>query len=385
MTWNWQQPDWPTFQWDEARLETAEKQFLVGGGMLLGTVRHLGNEERDQLTIEAMSTEAVTTSEIEGEILDRVSVQSSIRKQLGLAADERRVRPAERGIAEIMVDLYRSFAEPLSEEMLFRWHRMVMSGRRDLKDVGRYRTGAEPMQVVSRAMYKPKVHFEAPPSSRVPSEMARFITWFGRKGPGEKEALPALTRAGIAHLYFECIHPFEDGNGRIGRAISEKALAQSLGQPTLTALAATILARRKNYYEVLEASNKQNEITNWLMWFAGVAIEAQRRTIAMVEFLIDKTKLLDRLKGQLNERQEKALLRMFREGPEGFRGGLTAGKYSTITGASPATTTRDLADLVAKGALVREGERRHASYRLSAPLRPVPRVTLNDRGELAEK
>lgn len=385
MTWNWQQPDWPTFQWDRARLEAAEKEFLVGGGMFVGTVRHLGNEERDQLTIEAMSTEAVTTSEIEGEVLDRASVQSSIRKQLGLAADERRVRPAERGIAEMMVDLYRSFAEPLSEEMLFRWHRMVMSGRRDLKDVGRYRTGAEPMQVVSQTMHEPKVHFEAPPSSRVPSEMARFITWFGRTGPAQKEALPALTRAGIAHLYFECIHPFEDGNGRIGRAISEKALAQSLGQPTLTALAATILARCKNYYEVLEASNKKNEITNWLMWFAGVAIEAQRRTIATVEFLIDKTKMLDQLKRQLNERQEKALLRMFREGPEGFRGGLTAGKYSTITGASPATTTRDLADLVAKSALVREGERRHARYPLSVPLRPVRRVTITEHGTLSEE
>src|SRR2546430_4383889 len=241
------------------------------------------------------------------------------------------------------------------------------------------------MQVVSQAMHEPKVHSEAPPSSRVPSEMGRFMTWFGGTEPGQKEALPALTRAGIVHLYFECIHPFEDGNGRIGRAISEKALAQSLGQPTLTALAATILARRKNYYEVLEASTKKNEITNWLLWFAGVAIEAQRRTIAMVEFLIDKTKLLDRLRGQLNERQEKALLRMFREGPEGFRGGLSAGKYSTITGASPATATRDLADLVAKGALVREGERRHARYHVGVPLRPVPHVTLNERGELAEK
>jgi Fic family protein len=187
MTWNWQQPDWPTFQWERARLEAAEKQFLVGGGMFVGTVRHLGNEERDQLTIETMSTEAVTTSEIEGEVLDRASVQSSIRKQLGPAADERRVRPAERGIAEMMVDLYRSFAEPPSEGMLFRWHRMVMSGRRDLKDVGRYRTGAEPMQVVSQAMHEPKVHFEAPPSSRVPSEMARFITWFGRTGLAKKK------------------------------------------------------------------------------------------------------------------------------------------------------------------------------------------------------
>jgi Fic family protein len=384
MTWNWQKPDWPNFRWDRARLEAAEKQFLVTGGVFVGTVRHLGKQERDQLTIEAMSTEAVTTSEIEGEILDRASVQSSLRKQLGLATDERRVRPAERGIAEMMVDLYRSFAEPLTEETLFRWHRMVMSGSRNLRDVGRYRTGAEPMQVVSGPIDEPRVHFEAPPSSRLPSEMERFIAWFRRIAPGGEQALPALTRAGIAHLYFESIHPFEDGNGRIGRAIAEKDLAQSLGQPTLTALAATILARRKNYYEALEAANKENEITRWLMWFAGVAIEAQRRTIALVEFLIDETKLLDRLKGQLNARQEKALLRMLREGPEGFRGGLPAGKYSSITGASPATTTRDLADLVAKGALVREGERRYARYHLSVPLRPTPHVTLTEKGELAE-
>jgi Fic family protein len=384
MNWNWQKPDWPNFRWDHARLEAAEKQFLVSGGVFVGTVRHLGKEERDQLTVEVMSTEAVTTSEIEGEILDRASVQSSLRKQLGLATDEGRVRPAERGIAEMMVDLYRSFAEPLSDEALFRWHRMVMSGSRNLRDVGHYRTGAEPMQVVSGPIGEPRVHFEAPPASRAQSEMERFIAWFNRTAPGREEPLPALTRAGIAHLYFESIHPFEDGNGRIGRAIAEKTLAQSLGQPTLTALAATILARRKSYYEALEAANKENEITHWLMWFASVAIEAQRRTIALVEFLIDKTKLLDRLRGQLNERQEKALLRMFREGPDGFKGGLSAGKYSTITGASPATTTRDLADLVAKGALVREGERRYARYRLSVPLRPVPRVTLTERGEISE-
>jgi len=301
-----------------------------------------------------------------------------------LDTDDRRVRPAERGIAEMMVDLYRSFAEPLSEETLFRWHRMVVRGRRDLKDVGRYRTGAEPMQVVSGARQAPKIHFEAPPASELACEMSRFVSWFCRTGPGREEPLPALTRAGIAHLYFESIHPFEDGNGRIGRAIAEKALAQSTGQPTLTGLAATILARRKNYYEALEAANKQNEMTGWLAWFAGIAIEAQRRTLAHVEFLIDKTKVLDRLKGQLNERQEKALLRMFREGPAGFRGGLSAGKYSTLTGASPATATRDLTDLVAKGGLVREGARRHARYHLSVPLRPVPHWTLNEQGELVE-
>ncbi len=384
MAWNWQRPDWPNFTWNRDRLAAAEQQFLVGGGVLVGTVKHLGSEERDQLTIEVMSTEAVTTSEIEGEVLDRASVQSSIRKQLGLATDNRRVRPAEQGIAQMMVDLYRLFAAPLSDETLFAWHRMVVSGRRDLKDVGRYRTSDEPMQVVSGAIHSPKVHFEAPPSSQVKSEMARFIAWFGRTGPGGEEPLPALTRAGLAHLYFESIHPFEDGNGRIGRAIAEKSLAQSSGQPTLTALAATVLTRRKSYYDALEAANKQNEITGWLAWFAGVAIEAQRGTTALVEFLIDKAKLLDRLRGQLNDRQEKALLRMFREGPEGFKGGLSAGNYSRITGASPATATRDLVDLVAKGALVRVGERRHARYHLGVPLHAVRHVTLNERGELEE-
>jgi Fic family protein len=384
MIWNWQQPDWPFFTWDHARLQTAEQQFLLGGGVLVGTVKHLGSEEQDELTVEAMSSEALTTSEIEGEILNRASVQSSIRKQMGLETDRRRVRPAEQGIAEMMVDLYRSFGNSLSEDMLFSWHRMVMAGRRDLKDVGRYRTGAEPMQVVSRAIYESKVHFEAPPSSGVGAEMWRFMDWFQRTGPRGEECLPALTRAGISHLYFESIHPFEDGNGRIGRAVAEKSLAESLGRPTLMALAATILAQRKSYYEALEAANKHNEITTWLAWFAGVVIEAQHRTIALVEFLIDKAKLLDRLKDHLNERQEKALLRMLREGPEGFKGGLSAGKYCAITGASPATATRDLVDLVAKGALVRAGERKHARYHLGVPLRPVRRVVLNQRGEPVE-
>ena len=384
MTWNWQQPDWPQFTWEGGRLSRAEREFLLGGGVLLGTVKHLPGAERDQLAVEAMSTEAVTTSEIEGEMLDRESVQSSIRRQLGLAADNRRAAPAEQGIAEMMVDLYRSFAAPLTEEMLFEWHRMLMAGSRGLAEIGRYRRGAEAMQIVSGPVGEPKVHFEAPPSSQVPAEMERFIAWFERTGPGAREALPALTRAGIAHLYFECIHPFEDGNGRIGRAIAEKSLAQTLGRPTLTALAATILGRKRSYYEAFEAANRKNEITGWLAWFAGMAIEAQRRTLALVEFLIDKGKLFERLKGQINERQEKALVRMFREGPDGFKGGLSAGKYATITGASPATTTRDLVDLVEKGALIRAGELRHARYQLSIPLRATRQITVNERGKLVE-
>ena len=384
MSWNWQQPDWPHFTWIRGRLATAEKEFLLGSGVFLGATKHLGDDDRNQLTVEAMSTEALTTSEIEGEILDRASVQSSIQRQLGLATDKRKVRAAEQGISEMIINLYKSFSNPLTDDTLFAWHGMLTSGRRDLKDIGRYRTGDEPMQVISGPVGASKIHFEAPPWSRVPKEMTRLIAWFNRTAPGEEEPLPALTRAGVSHLYFECVHPFEDGNGRIGRALAEKALAQSVGQPTLIALAATILARRARYYDALEDANKSNEITPWLAWFAGTTIEAQRRTLTLTEFLIDKTKLFDRLGTEINERQKKALLRMFQEGPEGFKGGMSAGKYSTITGTSPATTTRDLADLVEKGALVREGERRHARYLLTVPLRPVAHVALDDRGDFVE-
>jgi Fic family protein len=382
MTWNWQQPNWPNFLWNKARFVKAEALFLVESGEFAGMVKHLGREDRDLVTVEAMSTEAVTTSEIEGEILDRDSVQSSIRRQLGLSTDRRRTGPAEQAIAEVMVDLYRTFAEPLSADTLFKWHRLLMSGRTDIDDPGGYRTHAESMQVVSGAIHAPKIHFEAPPSAEVPGEMLRFLDWFQRTAPGGSESLPSLTRAAIAHLYFVSIHPFEDGNGRIGRAIAEKALAQTIGRPTLTALAATILAKRKGYYDALEANNKSNEITEWIAWFAATAIEAQRRAIASVDFLIDKTRLLDRVNPVVNERQRKALLRMLQEGPEGFKGGLTAGKYTSITGASPATATRDLADLVAKDALLRAGERRHAYYALTIPLRPVAPVVIGRQGNV---
>lgn len=380
MEWNWERSDWPNFSWNETRLQRAEDQFLVGLGAFAGTVKHLAKSGRQQLTIDAVSAEALTTSEIEGEILDRASVQSSIRKQLGLATDKRRIAPAEEGISEMMVNLHRSFAEPLSNEMLFAWHRMLFGGRAGHEDIGRYRTGKAPMEVVSRPIHRRKVHFEAPPSSRLPGEMKRFVSWYNRTAPKGKEPLPAVTRAGIAHLYFESIHPFEDGNGRIGRAISEKALAQALGQPTLTALAATILLRRKAYYAALEAASRGNEITAWLAWFAGMAIEAQRRTAANVEFLLDKTRLLDRLRERLNPRQEKALLSMMREGPDGLKGGVSAGNYVTITRTSTATATRDLSDLVEMGALIRDGERRHARYRLAIPRRKVAQVAIDERG-----
>lgn len=366
MRWNWQLPDWPNFRFDADRIRAREAQFLKGSGVVIGSLHHLDEGERDGLTIELMSQEAVDSSAIEGEILDRASVQSSLAKHLGFAADQRRASPAEAGAAELMADVYRNHAAPLDDQTLFAWHAMLMNGRRDIVDVGRYRTHQDAMQIVSGALHAPRVHFEAPPSDTVSMEMSRFITWFNGSGPSSPSLLPAITRAAIAHLWFESIHPFEDGNGRIGRAIAEKALAQNLSAPTLTALAETIHRHRKAYYAALQLGSQSNDIDAWLTWFADIVIEAQARTITRIRFLIDKTRLLDRLRGEINERQEKALLRMFREGPDGFAGGLSAGNYRTITGAALATVTRDLVDLVEKGALLRTGERRYARYRLVA-------------------
>ena len=385
MKWNWQKSDWPRFTWSAERLAKAEDQFLLGAGVYRGAVLHLDDNSRDQLRVEAMSEEAVTTSEIEGEALDRESVQSSIRLALGLSTDAKRASPAERGIAEMMVALYRNFEDPLDEATLCTWHRMLMSDRRELRDIGNYRTHDESMQIVSGRAYDPKVHFEAPPSNTVRAEMTGFLEWFNRTAPSGDSPLPALTRAGTAHLYFESIHPFEDGNGRIGRAISEKALAQNVGQPTLTALATTILTRRRTYYERLETSSRSNEITEWLAWFSGIVLESQQRTQANIEFLIDKTKLLDRYRGELNERQLKVLLRVLREGPTGFEGGLSAGNYVRIASTSPATARRDLGDLVRKRMLSRTGERRNARYHLTIPVRQVGRISIDAKGDVVSE
>lgn len=337
-------------------------------GILIGASKHCSEEDKTLLTVDMMAGEAVKTSEIEGEYLNRDSVQSSIRRNLGLKTDNRRVQPAERGIADMMVDLYCNFAKPLSHTILYNWHKMLTSSRNDLKDIGRYRTHDEPMQVVSGPLYKPKIHFEAPPSKGMRKEMDQFVAWFSETAPSGKTSLPALTRAGIAHLYFVSIHPFDDGNGRIGRAIAEKALSQCLEQPTLIALSHTILSQRKAYYHALEESNKDTEITDWLLHFFKTVLHAQDYTQSTIDLLIEKTKLYDRVRGQLNKRQEKAIERMFREGVEGFKGGLSAENYITITGTSRATATRDLQSLVGMDALLKTGALKGTRYHLNIKL-----------------
>lgn len=361
MTWNWEHEDWPNFSYDAKALEELENRFLMGSGTLLGAFKHLDGEQQQSITIDLISDEALKTSEIEGEYLDRESLQSSIRKQLGLQASKQKIAPAEQGVSEMMINLYQNFDTPLEHQTLFEWQKMLLKGRTDLKEVGCYRSNPEPMQVVSGAIHKPKIHFEAPPSKIIRNEMDDFIRWF----QNSKHKLPALTRAGIAHSYFVSIHPFEDGNGRIGRAISEKAMAEELGQPTLISLAQTIESKRKAYYDALQSVNRTNEITDWLIYFSNTVLDAQQRTMRLVEFSIAKAKLYDRLGEQLNARQAKVIDRLFKEGPDGFKGGLSAENYISITKTSRATATRDLADLVKKDALTKKGELKHTRYYLN--------------------
>jgi Fic family protein len=365
MTWNWQQANWPNFTYDSKALDPLERDFLLRSGEFIGAFKHVGENDQNVLKIELISEEALKTSQIEGQILNRDSVQSSLRRQFGLGQDNRPVPAAERGIAEMMADLYRTYGAPLKHGTLFSWHKMLLAGDRSIRVIGGYRTHAEPMQVLSNIAHEPKVHFEAPPSSAIRKEMDAFVQWFNATSPKGPNALPAVTRAGIAHLYFESVHPFEDGNGRIGRAISEKSLAQNIGQPSLIALAYTIERARKGYYDALERNNKANEITDWLLWFGQTILDAQANTINRVDFYVAKAKFYEKHQGAFNERQGKAVARMFREGIDGFKGGLSAENYVNITKASRATATRDLQELVAMGALTRTGELRHTRYHLN--------------------
>lgn len=365
MKWNWQHKNWPNFTYDATALSEYESQFLHKAGIMYGSLKHITEDDKESLRVQLISEEAYKTSEIEGEILDRDSLQSSIRKHFGLKTDNRKISAAEQGIAEMLVDVYKTYDMPLDNQRLFLWHKMLTNGRRDLQDMGQYRTHTDPMQIVSGSLYNPEVHFEAPPSQNVPSEMEAFINWFNGQGEEEGAKLPILLRSGIAHIWFESIHPFEDGNGRIGRAISEKALSQGLGRPTLIALAQAIERSRKAYYAALQIVNRELDIQDWLEYFCQTVLEAQDYTQNMIDFLIEKSKLYERFEDKLNERQGKVITRMFDAGIEGFKGGLSAENYISISGAARATATRDLQGLVEIGALTKSGERKYTRYYLN--------------------
>ncbi|QMU66715.1 MAG: DUF4172 domain-containing protein [Flavobacteriaceae bacterium] len=366
MLWNWLLKNWPQFTYDKKVLVELEQVFIQNSGTVVGALKHIADDSKDDLLVEILSDEAMKTSEIEGEFLNRDSVQSSIKKKLGLSFDNRKVPPAEFGIAEMMVDLYQNYDKSLSHNQLFEWHKMITNGRRDLTNIGAYRTHTEPMQVVSGSYNKPNIHFEAPPSSQIPREMEQFIRWFNdvHTKKNELDMFP-LIKSGIAHLYFVSIHPFEDGNGRIGRAIAEKSIALSTKKPTLISLSHTIEANKKDYYTFLENNNKTLEITDWLTYFGKTIVDAQKNTLKQIDFLIEKTKFFDRHTTQLNDRQLKVVKRLFEAGYRGFKGGLSAKNYVKIAKTSESTATRDLLDLVKKGILIKTGTFKSTRYSLN--------------------
>jgi Fic family protein len=256
------------------------------------------------------------------------------------------------GIARLIISLNQTFNNPITEQQLFDWHTMLFSDPNQRKglEIGHWRQDAEPMQIVSGPLGHEVVHFEAPPSTQVPKDMAQFIEWFN----SSRTQLSGIVRAAIAHLYFESIHPFEDGNGRIGRAIAEKALSQELGRPVLFSLSTAILANKKEYYSQLSKfSHYDLEITGWITYFANTVYQAQSIANNKIQFVFDKTKFWNRFQKLLNERQEKVIARMFEAGPTGFIGGINAAKYMSIAKCSKATATRDLAELVEYGCLIK--------------------------------
>lgn len=373
VVYNWQQEDWPDFRYNLEKVEPQLFEYAQKAGQAQGISQALPPEIQIDQVLHVMVEEAIKTSEIEGVYLSRKDVISSIRKNLGLEAEGVQIRDVKaRGIAEMLMDARKTFQEPLSHPKLFEWHSLLMAKATDI-EIGKYRTHPEPMQVVSGAAGKDKVHFEAPPSEHVPGEMDKFIRWFNETAPDGSLVIHAgPIRSAIAHLYFETIHPFEDGNGRVGRAIAEKVLSQHLNYPVLFSLSGAIESKKNEYYNALEEAQRSNEITSWINYFVETILAAQASAAEQIEYTLRKSKFFDRYHEHLNDRQLKVILRMFEEGPGGFKGGMNATKYISIAKTSKATATRDLQELVSRGILIPSGAGgRSTSYEL----RLVPQET----------
>ncbi len=366
MMYNWQQSDWPNFTFDTAQIEDLLIDFAQKLGRSTGLLEAISENSQKEAVIELMVLEAIKTSEIENEYLSRQDVMSSIRRNLGFTTNIDRTSDLRaEGASELMVSVRENHDQPLSQEMLFSWHGMIMKGSRGI-NVGQWRTHQDPMQVVSGAIGKEKVHFEAPPSQRVPKEMQRFIKWFNDTAPGgAKEIKKALVRSAIAHAYFETIHPFEDGNGRIGRAISEKALSEGMGKPALISLSRTIEANKKDYYNALKEAQSSNDVTDWINYFVRMVVDAQAQAEELITFTVKKSKFFDCYKDRLSKRQIRVANRMLDEGPKGFDGGMSAKKYMAIAKTTKASATRDLQDLVEKEAFIVSGAGRSTKYEVN--------------------
>jgi len=362
----WELPDWPRFRWDADELALPLAAAHLKQGKLLGRMERLGFALRCEAELEATTEEAVKNAEIEGETLNRESVRSSVARRLGIP--DAALGPEDRradGLVEMMLDATRNFSIPLTRERLFAWQAALFpTGRSGLDAIrlGAWRDDASgPMQVVSGPIGRQKVHFEAPPAARVDAEMQAFLAWFN-----EPQAIDGILHAAVAHLRFVTIHPFDDGNGRIARALADMSLARAENSPQrFYSLSGQIRRDRSSYYGSLERTQKGGlDITARLLWF----VECFAKTLDAAELacasVLHKAEFWHRhALTPLNERQQTMLNRLL----DGFQGKLTARKWTAIAKCSMPTAQRDIKDLVDRGVLMRnEGGTKNTSYSVIA-------------------
>ncbi|MFL6633917.1 MAG: Fic family protein [Massilia sp.] len=368
----WQALDWPNWRYDLAALASPLAQVSQAQGLLLGRLTDIGLRLRDQASLAALTDDVIKTSEIEGEHLNVASVRSSIARRLGV--DIGSLAPVDRhveGVVEMVLDATINSALPLTQARLCGWHAALFpTGYSGLSriSIGTWRDDAQgPMQVISGPIGRQRVHYEAPPAEHLSDEVKRFLEWLN----APLEAEPALIRAGLGHLWFVTLHPFDDGNGRIARAIGDLLLARADGSPQrFYSLSAQIQRERKAYYEILERTQKGNlDVTEWLLWFLQMLGEAVRLANHALDAVLDKARFWERMTGvALNERPIEVLNRLL----DGFEGKLTSSKWAALAKCSTDTALRDIHEQITHGVLQRSGTGgRSTSYDLVSK-RPNP-------------
>jgi Fic family protein len=366
-SWIWQHPGWPEFHWDSARLAQPLAAAHRAQGELSGMARLLDPKADLHAQLEVLTSEGVATSAIEGERFDPNAVRSSLARRLGLPTAGIPAPPrAIEALVDVLLDATQKLDKPLTQKMLAAWQAALFpTGRSGLSKVRvNALRGTAPMRIVSGPIEGPRVHYEALPRRGLERELKGFLDWFNKR-PADVDS---LVRAGIAHAWFELIHPFEDGNGRVGRSLLDRALAQDENRSSrLYSLSARFMAVRSEYYEALAALSRGDlDTTEWLRWFLAQVVAACGESAATVERVLQKARFWMRhSQSGFNERQRKAMNTLLDAGPGGFVGGLTNKKYAHLTHTSPATAQRDLAELVERGVLNVEGAGRSVRYVLA--------------------
>ena len=361
----WQLPDWPNWRYDHAALAKSLAEAHVAHGHLLGRMSHLGVSSREQATLQALTEDVVKTSEIEGELLNPQAVRSSLAQRLGI--DIGGLAPADRhvdGVVDMVLDATANHTQPLTTERLFGWHAALFptghSGLSRIRTAAWRDDATGPMQVVSGPIGRRTIHFEAPPAGRLGAETHAFLSWFNAESPEDR-----VIKAGLAHLWFVTLHPFDDGNGRISRAIGDMALARAeRSAQRFYSLAAQIQRERNDYYDLLEKTQKGDmDVTPWLAWFLGCLLRAQGNAFGALDSVVAKATFWQRWSHvPINERQIKLLNRLL----DGFEGKLTSSKWATIAKCSPDTALRDINELLAQGVLRKSAAGgRSTSYELA--------------------